>query len=265
MRQRLLCLILAGIFTSCNPPDKQTGKSPTGRESLSREEKLISEAKEAQGSQNIYHQKIRFRFRDRTYTAYREPEGRFIYTRAFREKESGDTIRDVLTQEGFYRMRNLAPDPISSKDSAAYSNSVNSVLYFALLPYNLDDPAVIAEYIGQSEIEGRVYDKLKVVFRKEGGGKDYEDEFVYWFEHETHTLDYLAYNYLTDGGGARFRKALNPREIGGIRFQDYINYRPVPDNRNVSRFDSLFLRGEMEEISRIELEGIQVMPHKPEN
>jgi len=265
MRRSLLYLIWVGLFTACNTPANQNQNPPAETNGVGREERLISKAKEVHGSSNIYGQWIQFRFRDRTYTGHREPDGHFTYTRAFREKETGDTLRDILTNEGFYRTRNLRPDSLSSKDRTAFSNSVNSVLYFALLPYNLEDPAVQAEYIGQSKLGGRVYDKIKVTFQPEGGGKDYEDEFVYWFDHQSHTLDYLAYNYLTDGGGARFRKAINPRNVGGIRFQDYINYRPVPDNRNVSRFDSLFAKGEMEEVSRIELEEIQVSKSEPES
>ena len=46
----------------------------------------------------------------------------------------------------------------------------------------------------------------------------------------------MAYNYLTDGGGTRFRVAYNQRTIGPIRVQDYRNLKP---NATFTPLDSL--------------------------
>ena len=73
-------------------------------------------------------------------------------------------------------------------------------------------------------------------------------------------MDYLAYNYLTDGGGARFREAYNVRQIKGVRFADYINYEPEPETREVERFDSLYNEGKLKELSRIDTEDVVVEP-----
>ncbi len=243
------CLIL---LAACTPKTEVQQKPPTETE----ESRILSAAFQAHGSKLINGQQVDFTFRGRQYTGIRNG-GTFKYIRAFRI-EGGDSIRDVLHNTGFYRMLNGEQIALPRRDSAAYSNSVNSVLYFAYLPYNLTDPAARVRFIGTSNIQGEPYEKLLVTFRQEGGGKDFEDEFVYWFHADKHTLDFLAYNYLTDGGGARFRKAINPRTMGGIRFQDYVNYAPEPDNREVSRFDSLFQAGQMKELSRIELENISV-------
>lgn len=167
---------------------------------------------------------------------------------------------DILTNEGFRRLIEGRQTALSTKDSSAYANSVNSVIYFALLPCFLQDPAVRLTGLGTARIAGEEYDKLQVTFRQEGGGKDFEDTFVYWFHRNRHTLDFLAYHYLTDGGGARFRKAVNTREVGGFRFADYINYQPKTDRRDVAVFDSLYEHGSLKELSRIELEAIEVTP-----
>ena len=97
-----------------------------------------------------------------------------------------------------------------------------------------------------------------MTFSQEGGGKDFEDEFIYWFDVENYTIKYLAYSYLTDGGGARFREAFNPRTIGKIRFVDYVNYKPNPETRYIMNFDSLFESGSLEELSLIEIKNIVV-------
>ena len=37
-------------------------------------------------------------------------------------------------------------------------------------------------------------------------------------------MDYFAYDFETDDSGTRFREAYNARTVGGIRFQDYLNF-----------------------------------------
>jgi hypothetical protein len=48
-------------------------------------------------------------------------------------------------------------------------------------------------------------------FGQDGGGKDFDDEFHYWINKQTHKIDYLAYNYQNDDGGVRFRICFNTR------------------------------------------------------
>ena len=38
-------------------------------------------------------------------------------------------------------------------------------------------------------------------------------------------MDHLAYSYETDGGGVSFRKGHNFRELNGMRFADYVNFK----------------------------------------
>jgi hypothetical protein len=215
---------------------------------------IIQSALEAHGSAYLDSSQVQFRFRKHAYEAERQG-GRYVYTRTL-VAENGDTIRDQLTNEALRRSINGEPVELSSKDSAAYAGSVNSVVYFALLPYSLQDPAVQTEYLGQTKVKGEPYDKIKVTFKQAGGGTDYEDEYVYWFHHDRHTMDYLAYNYQVNGGGARFREAYNIREVNGVRFADYRNYKPVPDTRAVVTFDSLFEAGALEQVSLIETENV---------
>ena len=121
------------------------------------------------------------------------------------------------------------------KDSIAnvYANSVNSVHYFANLPYGLNDPAVNKEFLGEVAIKDKEYYKIKVTFDQKGGGKDYEDIYLYWFNKETFKPDYLAYKFYVDGGGIRFRVAYNERYLGGIRFVDYENYEASREETSI--------------------------------
>ena len=134
---------------------------------------------------------------------------------------------------------------------------VNSVVYFALLPYGLNDQAVNKIYVGQSTIKDEVYHKIKVTFNQEGGGEDFQDVFIYWVGEDDHKVDYLAYSYETDGGGIRFREAYNERVINGVRFVDYVNYKPK-DIQDLEVLDQEFEKGNLEELSKIELTDIKV-------
>jgi len=207
---------------------------------------------------NLYDQSfVSFTFRDRKYTRSRN-HGMYTFERIFTNPDdTSQMIRDVLTNEGFTREINGEQVAVHDTMASKYSNSINSVIYFAMLPYRLNDEAVIKKYLGRFTINGIPYHKINVTFRKEGGGKDYDDVFIYWIHPETYTMDYLAYSFHVDGGGIRFREAINPRVVAGIRFQDYINYK-MPDIYPVSKADSFFVEGKLEKLSEILLEDLEV-------
>ena len=72
-------------------------------------------------------------------------------------------------------------------------------------------------------------------------------------------MDYLAYSYFEkDGEHYRFREAKNPREVGGMRFQDYVNYKPTSKEASLESLEDLYKQGQLEELSRIDLVNIQV-------
>ena len=200
---------------------------------------------------------VRFTFRERAYTAARTGSA-FLYEREYTDQD-GQTVKDALSPKTFSRTINGEVALLSGKDSLAHANSLNSVMYFAFLPYFLTDPAVHLAYQGITEAFGQPHYELKVTFGEEGGGQDFEDEYAYWFATDDFTLNYLAYNFLVNGGGARFREAYNARQIEGILFQDYINYKPKDEaRRDILTFDDLFTTGQLDTLSRIDLEKVSV-------
>lgn len=254
--QKLILPILIAIMAACAPaaPEATTTEAtPAVTDSAAW---VIAQAIAYQGGAAIEQSDINFTFREKQYKARKTAAG-WTYERIYTNKEN-QQIADQLTPTGFTRYVDGEQAALSPKDSAGYANSLNSVLYFALLPHFLEDPAVQAEYQGVSTDFGKPYYELKVTFAENGGGKDFEDEYAYWFDAETFALDYLAYNFLVNGGGARFRQAYNQREVGGLRFADYINYKPSEDNRSVLDFDRRFQAGGMDTLSRIVLEQVGV-------
>jgi len=198
---------------------------------------------------------LEFDFRDKHYIVQKKG-GDFHYER-IQTDSTGTEIRDILTNAEAYRtiggQRQNLPDTTMDK----YKNSVNSVAYFLLLPQPLRDPAVQKEYVGEVTIRGKSYDKIKVSFRPEGGGKDHEDVFVFYFDKEDGSMDYLSYLYYIAETGMRFREAYNPQRVGGILVQDYINFAPTDStlavtDENLLSLDKLYEEGQLTEFSRIE-------------
>lgn len=218
-------------------------------------QKIVDSSIDAHGGKLFENVHIEFDFRNRHYTSHRQG-GIFTYTREF--KDSTGNVRDVFSNDGFYREINGQRTKITDERARAFSNSVNSVIYFALLPYGLNDRAVQKEYVHQTEINGKRYHVIRITFEKEGGGKDYEDVFLYWIDQDSKKVDYLAYTYETDGGGIRFREAKNRRSIKGILFQDYINYEPADSSVSLDELENLYKNGKLQKLSDIVLENVSV-------
>lgn len=216
-------------------------------------QKIIDQAIAAHGGDAWLGKRISFDFR-KFHLVLEQREGQFRYERTYTDS-TGTPVKEILTNDSFTRLLNNQPQTLDTAQIGKYSRAVNSIAYFVLLPFKLADPAVQADVVGESTLDGQVYDKVRVRFRAEGGGKDYGDVFFYWFNRQTHTMDYLAYSE----GGPRFRKAINQKVVGGIRFQDYINYKGEErDTTSVGQYDQRYSAGQLPELSRIEQTNIQV-------
>ena len=214
-------------------------------------QRIIDRAIESHGGSNYDEVNFSFQFRKYGYVHFRK------YSTYRYERHHADGLtKDILDNDGFSRQVNDKKVKLSAKDSNNFSNSVNSVIYFAFLPYFLNDAAVMKKTIGTEEIRGKQYFKIQVTFMQEGGGDDFDDIYVYWINQEDYKVDYLAYSFHVNGGGVRFREAYNRRIIDGITFQDYVNYK---HNKNtpVQELGKIFDNGGLTELSRIELKNIE--------
>ena len=232
---------LAAMFmlSSCQP--KHDAKS------------IIGQSIKAHGGDAYQNKRIEFDFRQ-FHLMLEHKGGQFRYERIHKDS-SGAVVREVLTNNGLTRFMGQQIQTLDTAQIGKYSRAVNSIAYFVLLPWKLNDPAVIADYVEETKIDGQPYDKIRVRFHEEGGGEDHSDTFFYWFNQQTHTMDYLAYSE----GGPRFRKAINPQAVGGIRFQDYINYKgDEKDTTSVSTYDRRYEAHKLPELSRIEQKNLRV-------
>jgi len=221
-------------------------------------QEIVDQAIEKHGAKHYKNSLIEFDFRDKHYTSRRTDTG-YTYTRTFKDTLGNKVIDKLVDNKKFARMVNSNKAEVNKEWSTRYSNAINSVLYFVQLPFGLNDPAVNKKLLGMTIINDEPYYEIKITFDKEGGGEDYQDVFVYWIHKSRYTLDYFGYQYETDGGGTRFRKAINMRKINNIMFADYINYKGPSKDTPPEILDSLYLSGELEELSRIVNENIKVI------
>ncbi len=221
-------------------------------------EKIVDATIDAYGGALYETSAITFDFRGTHYSIFKSPTA-FEYSREF--SDSTGQVVDVLNNAGFTRKVNgVLIDTLTEGRIGAFSRSVNSVAYFAFLPYGLNDAAAIKTYLGKTTIKGKEYHQVKVTFQAEGGGDHFEDEFLYWFGVDDSQMDYMAYSYHTDGGGVRMRDVRATREVGGIRFQDYNNLKAARKETPLDSMQVLYETGALVKLSEINLENIKTSP-----
>ena len=145
---------------------------------------------------------------------------------------------------------------VTPESEVALRDWVMGRVYFAFLPYRLDDDSVVGEDLGLETWAGRELHKVKVTFAA-GSSTDADDEFLYWFDPRTGRLEQFAYSFVGSPGGLRFRRLYNFRRVGGLLFFDQENWGAAGDDLRVEQIDSGFVTS-MERISTVELESIQV-------
>lgn len=243
--QRIFLLLFVLLSIAC----KETSK-----EELTAQE-IVDKSIAASGGVLYNDHGTSFIFRDKEYVS-RNENGKRVFERISRLDSV--TITDVKKDNGFERFMNDSLVAVPDSMAVKYANSINSVHYFVRLPFGLNDAAVNKELLGKESIGGKEYYKIKVTFDQQGGGEDFEDTYLYWFDIESFKPDYLAYDFHVDGGGQRFRKAYNERYVDSIRFVDYENYKPKTKDSDILEIAKLYDKGELELLSKIEIMDIKV-------
>ncbi|WP_299134189.1 DUF6503 family protein [uncultured Tenacibaculum sp.] len=234
-------LLLLYVFVACKP--EYTAQQ------------IIDLSLEKSGVNKIKNATLSFTFRGKLYEGKRN-SGNYVFTKI--AKSDTLTVKDVLSNNGFKRYENNEPVVLSDKDENRFSNSVNSVHYFSVLPLGLNDKAVNKKLLEPVSIKGKGYYKIQVTFNKEGGGDDFDDVFLYWFNKETFHLEYLAYKYHTNEGGIRFRDIKKEHLVEGIRLLDYNNYKPLKKEIDFKTIDKLYEEDKLKKVSEIVLENIRI-------
>lgn len=247
-----ILLLVVGCQSSA---DQSTGDAPSGAA-------VVDSAIAAHSGSTLDQSIVTFDFRGDNFRLRRDG-GQFHYQRSATDS-LGRSIEEGLTNDSLYRRVDGDAVSLSDDERVALDTRVNSVAYFALLPYPLEDPAAQPQYDGRDTIDGTPYHRIKVTFRQEGGGHDWEDVFMYWFDTDTYAMDYLAYAFglgPDEEMGTRFREAYNVRRVNGVRMADYYNYTADTLGPNqLHRYPDLWAEDNVELVSRVELDSVEVRP-----
>jgi len=243
----VLAILLAHV--ACGPVEQEGAiADPAVR--------TVQAAIEAHGGDRFDRSEIRFTFRGAPFVV-RVQDGRFHYERRYGDSD-GRSVREWMDNEGTFREVDGQAQPLTDSERARVETAINSVVYFGFLPYRLMDPAARHRHLGTARIEGQEYEKIEVSFAQDGGGPDWDDRFVYWFHQDDLTLDFLAYRYHRDGGGTRFRRAVNRRELGGLVLQDYENYTAREQIQDIAEYDQILAEELLRLLSMVELDDVEV-------
>ncbi|WP_139957975.1 DUF6503 family protein [Flavicella sediminum] len=256
----LLCLT---ALVACTSKKNKTETSPKKEISskaipLSKAELLAQKTIEAHGGELYETAHFSFDFRENSYQ-FKNDFNNYEYIKTSNKEKI--VTQDLLKNGQLTRTLNNEVIDLNDKELKSATGAINSVIYFATLPHKLKDASVLKTYIGTTTIHDKNYEILGITFQQEGGGEDFDDQFHYWINTETHKIDYLAYNYKVNGGGVRFRSAYNRRVVEGITFQDYSNYK-AELGTPLKELGALYEAGKLKELSKIETANVVSLSDK---
>lgn len=253
----LLIIALIGLSACSEPPAESEPDT-----AASRADSIVQAAIAQHGGDVLDHAVVRFDFRGIDFRVERDG-GQYRYQRTYTDSLDR-TVREVLSNDSLYRTVDSERVSLTDDERTGVLEDVNSVPYFALLPYNLQDDAVQPEYSGVDTLDGTPYHRIRVTFQQTGGGQDWQDVFMYWFAQDDLSMDYLAYAYgfgPDEAYGTRFRSAYDVRRVEGVRFADYMNYTTPGDSlRDLTRYPDYLAGDSLELVSRIETDSVRVQP-----
>lgn len=244
MKSKFVLLVLSVNLLSCEFKKREL----TAQE-------IIDQSIRLSGVNKLLNATLSFNFRDNRYVAIRN-SGTFVLKRI--AVTNNHQIEDQLSNLGFQRfidgISTVVPDSMATR----YSESVNAVHYFSVIPLSLNDRAVRKKLLASSRIKDEEYYKVQITFFQDRGGADFKDIFIYWIHKKSFKIDYLAYKYHTNGGGMRFREVKSEQLVQGVRFMDYNNYKPSNKNTKLTNLDKVFEKNELIQVSKIHLEKINL-------
>ena len=257
----LSAVAVAGLtaLAACEPPPPR----PQGdAEALA----LIDRARTHHGSALLDRAEVTFSFRGTPYVVRRD-EGAFRYARA-RTDSLGRTVEEVLDNDGVRRLVDGAEQALAPDEAASLAESIDSVVYFALLPASLADPAVRARVLTPDRVGGEDYDRVEVTFARDQGANS-QDRYVYWLRDDGR-IGAFAYAYAPTPGdtartetGTRFRVPIGERRVGGVLFQDWQNLTADslrgPDGP-IEAFGDALDNGRTFPVSEVVLDSVAVRP-----
>jgi hypothetical protein len=238
---KLIVLIMVSLFTFACKNDLSV-------------DEILNETVNVYGGEAYKNSKIQFEFRGKNYSVIRK-NGKFHFERNYIDSLSN--IKEYIINKGVYKEIDGSSVNLTQHQKRIISNSINSVVYFASLPYPLLDDAVKSRLLKTNDSEK--YYVVEVTFEEEGGGEDFDDRYIYWINKRSFKMDYLAYYFHVNGGGSRFRVVHNERKINGIIITDHDNYNSDElGKQEIEKYLQLYIENKLKKLSEVNLENPSV-------
>jgi len=100
--------------------------------------------------------------------------------------------------------------------TATFFRAVN--FYWLTMMYKLEDPGTVHKYIGKENINGIDYDKISLSYDAKTTGKEVNDEYILYFNPETHLVDLFFFSLPAWG----INKPVLRMELGYNKIEDVL-------------------------------------------
>jgi len=108
--------------------------------------------------------------------------------------ESEGIVRQLLQDgEAKISLKNEMVLDQGAIDFTAFLRTAN--YYWFTMMYKINDPGTVHSYLGQEEIDGINYDKVSLSYNPEILGKEVNDEYILFFNPNTHLVDRFLFSF----------------------------------------------------------------------
>lgn len=220
---------------------------------------IIDQAFKAHGSKVFDQSIIEFRIGKRNYKSTRE-NGEYRYERFW--DSLGVTLHDDLTRRGITRHFDQTQALLDTKKIDELSSSIRNLFFLFSIPFGLNEPQIIKEYLGEVILVEKPYHKIRISFKLNPNDRTiYDNEFVLWIHKTRFTIDYLSFKLSEPNDKSlRFRQAVNPRKVEGLLIQDFKEFKPIQDSIEIAPadLDQAWIGKQLQEWSGIKLEQVKI-------
>ncbi|MCH9660114.1 MAG: hypothetical protein K0U54_04295 [Bacteroidetes bacterium] len=122
----------------------------------------------------------------------------------------------------------LQNEPDAYKGNARFYH--NLYFYFYAMPFVLGDDGIIYETVPSTSFEGELFEGVKVSYEA-GIGDSPKDEYIVYYDPETHFMKWLAYT-------VTYGKEENSDQWGFIKYEDWITVNGVQLPKKLTWFST---------------------------
>lgn len=135
---------------------------------------------------------------------------------------------------------------LKNKDTVTYKGNAkfyyNLMFYFYAMPFVLADDGIVYEDTEPLEFEGKSYPGIKISYNA-GIGESPEDEYVLYYNAETHNMVWLGYTvtFFTDEKSKEFHfiKYSNWQTVNGLLLPETLSWYNYENNKPTTKRNDL--------------------------